>query len=49
VGLVNRVDRVIVVQDAIKELPNIPLPFTTWQKSGVVLMKLNEIEKLFQN
>lgn len=48
-GLVKRVERVIVVQDAIKELPNIPLPFTAWQQSGVELMKLNEIENLFQN
>lgn len=48
-GLIKRVERVIVVQDAIKELPNIPLPFANWQKSGVELMMLNEIEKLIQN
>jgi len=49
VGLAQRVDRVIVVEDAIKELPNIPLPFESWKKLGVELMQLAEIESLFQN
>lgn len=49
VGLAKRVNRVIVVEDAIKELPNIPLPFENWAKLGVELMPLDEIESLFRN
>jgi nicotinamidase/pyrazinamidase len=48
-GLAQRVNRVIVVEDAIKELPNIPLPFENWRKLGVELMQLKEIEGLFRN
>ena len=48
-GLAQRVNRVIVVEDAIKELPNIPLPFENWRKLGVELMQLKEIECLFRN
>jgi nicotinamidase/pyrazinamidase len=48
-GLAQRVNRVIVVEDAIKELPNIPLPFENWRKLGVELMQLKEIEGLFHN
>ena len=46
-GLVNRVKRVIVVEDAIKELPNIPLPFEKWIELGVELLPLYKVEKLF--
>ncbi len=49
VGLAKRGKRVIVVENAIKELPNIPLPFESWKKMGVKLMKLEEVENLFQN
>jgi nicotinamidase/pyrazinamidase len=49
VGLAQRVNRVIVVEDAIKELPNIPLPFENWEKLGVELMNLEDIEMLFSN
>lgn len=49
VGLVEHVEKVIVVEDAIKELPNIPLPFENWKKLGVNMMNLEEVEKLFQN
>ena len=44
VGLAKRVKRVIVVEDAIKELPNIPLPFENWKNLGVKLIKFEEIE-----
>jgi nicotinamidase/pyrazinamidase len=43
IGLTQRVKRVIVVQDAIKELPNIPLPFKNWEKLGVELKSLDEL------
>lgn len=48
-GLTQRVEKVIVVKDAIKELPNIPLPFENWKKLGVEMMQFAEIEGLFQN
>lgn len=49
IGLAKRVKRVIVVNNAIKELPNIPLPFENWKKLGVELIQLDEIESLFYN
>lgn len=47
VGLAKRVEKVVVVEDAIKELPNIPLPFENWENLGVEMMKLEEVEGLF--
>ena len=49
VGLAKRGKNVIVVENAIKELPNIPLPFEKWEKLGVKLMKLDNIEKMLQS
>ena len=46
VGLASRVKNVIVIEDAIKELPNIPLPFENWKKLGVQMIKLVELEKM---
>lgn len=46
-GLVKRVKRVIVVEDAIKELPNIPLPMENWKNLGVELLPLYKVGKLF--
>lgn len=46
-GLIKRVPRVIVVEDAIKELPNIPMPIESWKKLGVEIMQSYEIAKLF--
>lgn len=45
-GLVKRVENVIVIEDAIKELPNIPIPFANWKKLGV---KMITTEKLFND
>lgn len=42
-GLVKRVDKVLVVEDAIKELPNIPLPFENWKKWGVEMINFEEL------
>jgi nicotinamidase/pyrazinamidase len=47
-GLAKRGKNVIVVENAIKELPNIPLPFEDWLKIGVQMIKLEEIESLLQ-
>jgi len=48
VGLAQRGKNVIVVENAIKELPNFPLPFENWKKVGVKMLNLNEVETLFQ-
>lgn len=45
-GLVTRVEKVIVVEDAIKELANIPLPFDDWKKWGVELVTFEELKGL---
>jgi nicotinamidase/pyrazinamidase len=45
VGLVSRGKKVIVVKEAIKALPNLPLPFNQWEKMGVELTALAELEK----
>ena len=46
IGLAKRVKYVYVIEDAIKELPNIPLPFETWKKLGVKMITLNDLENL---
>jgi len=46
VGLAQRVEQVYVVEDAIKELPNIPLPFKNWEALNVKLIKLNDLPDL---
>lgn len=46
VGLSKRVKRVIVLEDAIKELPNIPLSFNAWKKLGVEMMAFEELKTL---
>jgi nicotinamidase/pyrazinamidase len=45
-GLNKRVKNVYVVEDAIKELPNIPLPFDEWKKKGVRMIQLKELEEV---
>lgn len=46
VGLAKRVGQVYVIEDAIKELPNIPLPFVNWKKLGVEMLKFEDLKKL---
>lgn len=48
VGLASRVEKVFVIEDAIKELPNITLPFENWIKLGVEMVQLNELENLLK-
>ncbi len=48
-GLSKRVARVLVIEDAIKELPNIPLPFPNWKNSGVTMIKLSQVESWLKN
>lgn len=45
-GLVKKVNKVYVIKDAIKELPNIPLPFETWEKKGVEMITLKKLREL---
>ena len=44
-GLVDKNVKVYVFEDAIKELPNIPLPFARWRDSGVELISFNNVRK----
>ena len=44
VGLAGRVENVYVLMDAIKELPNIPLPFENWKKLGVKMIELADLD-----
>lgn len=46
IGLTKRIKEVIVLTDAIKELPNLPLPFKTWENLGVRLVTISDLEKL---
>ena len=46
VGLSKRGKNVLVVSDAIKELPNLSLPFDSWEKSGVRLITFNDLTNL---
>lgn len=43
VGLAKRVEKVYVLKDAIKELPNIPLPFDRWAKLRVKMISFQEL------
>jgi len=45
VGLANRNLSVFVIEDAIKELPNIPLPYSNWDKLGIQRISFSELEK----
>jgi len=45
-GLSKRGKNVLVVSDAIKELPNLPLPFEKWSKLGVELITFSELKTM---
>ncbi len=45
VGLAKRVKQVVVVADAIKELPGIPLPFENWERLGVRSILLTNLRE----
>jgi nicotinamidase/pyrazinamidase len=44
-GLSARGIKVYVLMDAIKELPNLPLPFESWITAGVEMIMFSEIKK----
>jgi nicotinamidase/pyrazinamidase len=45
-GLAKRGKYVFVIVDAIKELPNLPLPFENWDKMGVKQIKFNDLYEM---
>jgi nicotinamidase/pyrazinamidase len=45
IGLAERGIQVYVIIDAIKELPNLPLPYETWASIGVELIAFSEINQ----
>ena len=45
IGLAERGIQVYVIQDAIKELPNLPLPFETWSSRGVEMIPFDKISE----
>lgn len=47
-GLLERKTLVYVPKDAIRELPNLPLPYQTWQEKGAILTTTNEIYKMLE-
>jgi len=49
VGLAGRVGKVLVVEDAIKELPNIALPFNNWNKLGVEMITTAELKNRLES
>lgn len=44
-GLARMGYQVFIFEDAIKELPNLPLPFNNWKKLGVKLISSGKVEK----
>ena len=44
-GLSERGIKVYVFEDAVKELPNLPLPFDTWKAKGIELITFSDIKK----
>jgi nicotinamidase/pyrazinamidase len=45
-GLLERKIQVYVPTDAIKELPNLPLPYENWQRNGAILTTTNEVYRI---
>jgi nicotinamidase/pyrazinamidase len=44
-GLANRGIKVYVLQDAIKELPKIPLPFEKWRSCGAIMITYEDLDQ----
>jgi len=47
-GLLERKVQVYIPTDAIKELPNLPVPYETWKGKGAVLTTTNEVYKMLR-
>ena len=48
VGLADRVSKLLVIEDAIKELPNIPLPYSNWNRLGVQMISSTELNTILE-
>ena len=48
-GLLERNVQVYVPINAIKELPNLPLPYESWQVKGAVLTTTDEVYKMLED
>ncbi len=44
-GLTARGFKVFVLEDAIKELPNLPLPYEAWKRNGAIMIPFSDIDK----
>jgi nicotinamidase/pyrazinamidase len=42
-GLKKHVKKVVVLTDAIKEIPGLPLPFNSWKKMGIKMLTFKEL------
>lgn len=45
-GLLERKIKVYVPLDSIKEIPNLPLPYETWQRNGAILATTDEVIRM---
>ena len=45
IGLTERGFKVFILEDAIKELPNLPLPYETWKRNGAIMIPFSDIGK----
>ncbi len=45
IGLAKRNIKVYVIENAIKELPNIPMPYSNWDQLGIKRITFSEVEK----
>jgi nicotinamidase/pyrazinamidase len=46
IGLAKRIKEVYVINDAVKELPGLPLPFKKWEKLNVNLIEFKDLVKI---
>lgn len=49
IGLSKRVKNIYIIEGAIKELPNIPLPFENWEKLGVKMIQFADLKEMLDN
>jgi len=45
IGLAERGMKVFVIEDAIKELPNLPLPYEEWKSKGIEMIPFSDLGK----
>lgn len=45
-GLFNKVKKIYVIEDAIKELPKIPLPFESWDEMEIEMITVDKLKEI---